>query len=100
MTNMSKFHVVFCWIFGRFGDDLGAGLGSLFADFGQLWEVQGVSWRRQRAVFSTGRPPGGPRERSGINLASFRGLSRIWPLFATVIVRAVAPQGGASTIFE
>ena len=41
------------------------------ADFGRLWEVQGVSWRRLREVFSTGWPPGGPREGSGINLASF-----------------------------
>ena len=41
------------------------------ADFGRLWEVQGVSWRRLREVFSTGWPPGGPREGSGLNLASF-----------------------------
>ena len=54
-------------ISGRFGE----GLGGLFVDFGRLWEVQGVSWRRLREVFSTGWPPGGPREGSGINLASF-----------------------------
>ena len=41
------------------------------ADFGRLWDVGGVSWRRAREVFSTGWPPGGPREGSGINLASF-----------------------------
>ena len=28
-------------------------------------------WRRLREVFSTGWPPGGPREGSGIQLASF-----------------------------
>ena len=30
-----------------------------------------MSWRVLRELFSTGRPPGGPRERSEINVASF-----------------------------
>ena len=30
-----------------------------------------MSWRRLREVLSTGWPPGGPREKSGLNLASF-----------------------------
>ena len=46
-------------------------MGSLFADFGRFRKVRAVSWRGLRELFSTGRPPGGPRERSGINLASF-----------------------------
>ena len=45
-------------IWERFGE----GVGGLLGDFGPLWEAQGVSWRRLREVFSTGWPPGGPRE--------------------------------------
>ena len=41
------------------------------ADFGRLWDVGGVSWRRAREVFSTGWPPGSPREGSGDYMASF-----------------------------
>ena len=54
-----RFWVDFWSIWGRFGE----GLGGLFGDFGRLWGVQGVSWRRLRDVFSTGWPPDGRRER-------------------------------------
>ena len=65
----------FLSILGRFGEEL----GGLFGDFGRLWEVQGVSWRRPREVFSTGCPPEGPRERFGTILAPF------WMDFGSIV---------------